>query len=412
VRYYSIIDSFTESGTASVEIDNHTADKTLGADWTQIPILLTDEAVINPAKNAVEFTSTETGGSIALSTTGFDNLIRLRTTCELSQDASSDGQYQKFYIIDGTFSGYVLTLLTTTSNTVLSYKLQSLASSVASNITGMSGTVALPSGKFNVNLSITPTTVSLQLASETALTATVSETSYSYEGLLFMGQEPADTGGATLNYIEFLGDATDPEYTEEYTRLLIRQYYEKTKAKAEISHEANQFSKVYTVMRALYDLDPFDVDTAQGVFLNIIGKIVFGYDARASITGTSLTDEEYRFFIKLKIAKNTASAFMVSDDYVTIQDVIQQAFTGAAFVTDSRDMALNLYIDETVDTAFLSTVDALDLLPSGMGVRYRSYNQYTVDGTFGFEDNPQALTWDDKFASVDNPGKFAEKIIV
>lgn len=205
---------------------------------------------------------------------------------------------------------------------------------------------------------------------------------------------------------------TDAEFVAEYAQLLIVQYYEKTKAKAEISAEAEQLSKVYTVLRDLYDLVPLDIDTAVGYWLDLIGKIVFGYNPRdVALTGTTLTDDQLRFFIKVKIAKNNASGYMVSDDYITIQNVVQQAFDGGAYATDNFDMAMTLYVDDSVDETLLEIVDNLSLLPKPMGVRWRAFVRYTVDGTFGFEENPQALTWDDKFGVVTNPGKFAQKII-
>lgn len=47
-----------------------------------------------------------------------------------------------------------------------------------------------------------------------------------------------------------------------------------------------------------------------------------------------LSDNEYRRFLKVKIAKNATSGTIASDERVSLQEVIQATFNGEAYVTD------------------------------------------------------------------------------
>jgi hypothetical protein len=66
--------------------------------------------------------------------------------------------------------------------------------------------------------------------------------------------------------------AIDQSFIDEYHNLLILQYSDKPKAKAEISTIAGQFSRVYGFLYSFYD--SFDLDKATGNQLDIIGAIV------------------------------------------------------------------------------------------------------------------------------------------
>jgi hypothetical protein len=125
-----------------------------------------------------------------------------------------------------------------------------------------------------------------------------------------------------------------------------------------------------------------------------------------------LTDEEYRFFIKVKIAVNTASAYMVSDSRTSIQDVINTVFAGDAYVVDNKDMSLDLYIPASYDLNQLALILALDLLPKPQGVRYATIVQAIMGETFGFADNPNSQGFANKDDLINEPGGvFALKVI-
>lgn len=192
----------------------------------------------------------------------------------------------------------------------------------------------------------------------------------------------------------------------ETSNLLIKQYWEKPKAKAEIELIASMWDKVRAFLAAL---DPaFDLDSAVGSQLDVLGRIeqlgrsapgviarrFFGFSNNteslgfadkfdptrvggpfadrfsSSYTDLQLPDIDYRAFIGVKAAFNRASAYLASDELVSIQDVILLAFDGQAYVTDNLDMTLTLHVPITYDPDRLRLIQVLGLLPKPQGVRY------------------------------------------
>ena len=212
----------------------------------------------------------------------------------------------------------------------------------------------------------------------------------------------------------------DQDFIDQYKNLLILQYSDLEKAVAEIELQSSTWSKVFDLLNSFFD--EFDLDQAFGDRLDIIGRIVgvprivpdgllkkyFGFpDNPESLTfgkgkffdlfkdsiytDTELNDTQYRFFIRSKISKNITSAYMVNDDRISLQETIQFLFSGLAFVTDGQDMTLDLYVDVSFPVENLLILTALDLLPKPQGVRYDQFFSYSVDGTFGFSSNPNAV---------------------
>lgn len=209
--------------------------------------------------------------------------------------------------------------------------------------------------------------------------------------------------------------------SDDYADLLIMQYAGKPKARAEIKAYADEFEMIYDF--ALSWFNELDLDKAWGQRLDIIGKIVgidrivergyikpyFGFadDPTAKTFGiapmfdlakdsgyaaTELDDDQYRFFIKSKVAKNITAAVMASDgERQSIQDTVQFLFSGHAYVDDNKGMTLSLYIDDTYDLDQLRIILAENLLPSPQGVGYKEVIQYFEEGTFGFAHNADAV---------------------
>lgn len=105
-----------------------------------------------------------------------------------------------------------------------------------------------------------------------------------------------------------------------------------------------------------------------------------------------LTDDEYRFYIKAKISVNAASGYMVSDDYISIQSVIQYLFSGYAIVFDDMVMSLSLEVEDSVDRGRVLLARDLNLLPRPQGVEYNSIATAGYD-YFGWSDDPNAEGW-------------------
>lgn len=232
-----------------------------------------------------------------------------------------------------------------------------------------------------------------------------------------------------------------------YTLMLIKQYWEKPKAKAEIKAMLAQWQIIADFIR---NPDNFDLDSVTGYRLDVIGRIVglprsvpevlakvffgfmghlnsagFGSKSNAGYSGApffskfapaygpyQLGDNEYRRFLRVKIARNAASATIASEDRVSLQDVIQAAFNGRAYVTDRQDMTLALNVSPQVAVDELRLIVRLGLLPKPAGVRYEYFYQVTPGMTFGFSRNPDARGFASKFNTAYQGGFFSRKIHV
>ncbi|MBL1319602.1 MAG: DUF2612 domain-containing protein [Mariprofundaceae bacterium] len=236
-------------------------------------------------------------------------------------------------------------------------------------------------------------------------------------------------------------------FTDAYVDLLIKQYWALTKANAEIAMKAGTWEVAYDGLKAIGEA--FDVDTATGHRLDILGKIVgmprriplviakvaFGFSDNPNSAGFAdkfdaldlsapfqdkfepahtdleLDDSGYRFFIKAKVAYNNGSAYMVSDRKISIQDVIATIFSGDAYVVDKFNMALDLYVNPSFNSDWLKAIRQLGILPSPQAVRYDQIIHAIPGETFGFSDNPIARGFADKFDPLDIGGIFANKVI-
>ena len=237
------------------------------------------------------------------------------------------------------------------------------------------------------------------------------------------------------------------DFTDAYVDLLIKQYWEKPNARAEIAALAGTMEKIRDLYAAFGDA--FDVDLAVGAQLDVIGKIAgvpriipsvlpktaFGFAENSNATGfddkfeviadvapfldkfeesrttLELDDNDYRFFIKAKIAANVASGFIVTDERISLQEAIQRVFDNQAYVLDEQDMTLTLYVFPAFNPDRLLIIQELDLLPKPQGVRYDIIIQAAPGETFGFADNPDALGFADKFDSSQEGGRFALKVL-
>lgn len=234
----------------------------------------------------------------------------------------------------------------------------------------------------------------------------------------------------------------------EYLSLLIRQYYEQPKARAEVELRGRLWKRVTD----LYGSIPvaFDIDMAGTDQLDIIGRIVdlprtvnegqirtlFGFaenaDARgfadkfntlrpsapfydkftAAFTEYQLNNNQYRKFLKAKIALNLCTGALASDGMkLSAQDAILEAFGGRAYIVDNQSMSVTLYASPTIPPSELRLIMAMGLLPRVDGVTYKVIIQAEPSLTFGFKNNPNSRGFADKFNPSRLGGIFARKLL-
>ena len=238
-------------------------------------------------------------------------------------------------------------------------------------------------------------------------------------------------------------------FESDYVNLLIKQYWEKPKANAEIEFKAGVWRKTFEWIDSFSE--EFDLDNATGDRLDIIGRIVgikrivpfvvpkiaFGFDENVSARGfddkfspladrapfqdkferaytsLQLDDTAYRFFIRAKISKNMGGPYLADDQGLAIQEVVGTLFAGAAYVLDKKDMTLTLYVSPQYNLDILRAILRLDLLPKPQGVRYAVIVQAGPGETFGFADNVNSLPFADKFDLTNQPGgRLANKVVI
>lgn len=156
---------------------------------------------------------------------------------------------------------------------------------------------------------------------------------------------------------------TDEELAIYYANLLIMQYIQMPRAYATI---LAQVTPVFMNQLPIAVQNAFNVETAVGVQLDVIGKYVGASRDDYTLTGPiTLTDDDFRTLIKLLIIKNNSGSSLA-----TIQALLAANFPGEIFVSDNQDMGLNYVLLESLGTAdLLEVLITGGYLPAPMGVQ-------------------------------------------
>ena len=208
---------------------------------------------------------------------------------------------------------------------------------------------------------------------------------------------------------------------KQYSDLVIKEYYDKPSAAAEISAMASVMVKSFLFLKSFQK--EFDLTHATGDRLDILGRVVgvnrtvingiervfFGFSGTPSsdtfskaplvdsrennhYTDTQLTDNQMRFYIKAKAIKNAVAAYISHETKISLQSAILNLFDSSAYLVDNNNMSMTVYIDETVPLSRITLIRALGVLPSPQGVRMFIVRFYR-SGTFGFSGNKNAKTF-------------------
>lgn len=156
---------------------------------------------------------------------------------------------------------------------------------------------------------------------------------------------------------------TDDEIVSYYANLLIKQYASKPKALAHVAMLARM-----AIMNQLPTsvMNAYDIDTAVGVQLDVLGKYVgiarTGYNFSGYV---SLSDESYRQILKIKIIQNNYGSSLAD-----IQNFIFLFFNGQMRIFDYLDMRIGYFLDEDFgDIELAEFIIMQNLLPRPMGVQ-------------------------------------------
>lgn len=225
---------------------------------------------------------------------------------------------------------------------------------------------------------------------------------------------------------------TVDEFKKYYSDLLIIQYNQLPKAKAQINAIAELYYDIYKIAQQM--LDFLNINTQEGVQLDIIGKIIglsrdlpnvlpadlfgmsdlftgdfadnrfpmgdlFVIDQGKPFNGLFdnqnndqiLTDTQYRLLLKAKVLVNVVKSTLVSDDdSIDLNQAILQAFDGLAYLIDNSNMSMTLFIDNSVTNEYVNALWDVGLIAKPMGVGYiiikqdlNSDNNFIMGDLFG-----------------------------
>lgn len=155
---------------------------------------------------------------------------------------------------------------------------------------------------------------------------------------------------------------TDSEIVRYYSNLLILQYREKPNARAtvELCVDPIVMNQVKLAVQ-----DAYNVDTAEGVQLDVLGK--YAGLSRSALTFTGpiqLTDADYRFLIKMKIVQNNSGSSLYD-----IQSLLFTFFQNHILAFDYKNMHMSYFIDALyVSMTIAEVLIRQDLLPRPMAV--------------------------------------------
>ena len=158
-----------------------------------------------------------------------------------------------------------------------------------------------------------------------------------------------------------------------YAGLLIVQYNNKPKARETIYRLAQEFISDNIFLQVQ---NGFDLETAVGKQLDILGEYI---GVNRAYNGTNLTDEEYRFILKLKIVQNNSNH---SEESIDVG--LQKFFGNQLFMTSNNLMQIRYYIVSTLSNLGVIAFNK-GVLPKPMGVRLQAIIKPDVP-LFAFSD--------------------------
>jgi hypothetical protein len=146
------------------------------------------------------------------------------------------------------------------------------------------------------------------------------------------------------------------EIQEYYSNLLIVQYHNKPKAKAEIE----AWIKSLIASNVIFDVrDGFNLDDAVGVQLDILDKYI---GVGRYYEGTYIADSLFRFLMKFKAIQNNSNFSRIE-----IDESLYNFFTDQIILTSEGNMDETFFFDVAIQDVYEIALGK-DLLPRPMAV--------------------------------------------
>lgn len=173
---------------------------------------------------------------------------------------------------------------------------------------------------------------------------------------------------------------TTDELKKYYSGLLILQYLQKPKARATVEETVEP---LFIDQLPVAVENAFEINTAEGVQLDVIGKYVGVNRTAFDFTGPiTLDDDDFRTTIRFAIIKNTFGSSLYE-----IQELLWQFFEGSFLVFDFQNMRMGYFFDSAVGSRPLAEVFVRsNFLPKPMGVQLATlvYSN-NITNFFGFQ---------------------------
>lgn len=173
---------------------------------------------------------------------------------------------------------------------------------------------------------------------------------------------------------------TTDELKKYYSGLLILQYLQKPKARATVEETVEP---LFIDQLPVAVENAFEINTAEGVQLDVIGKYVGVSRITADFTGPIvLDDDDFRTLITVAIIKNGFGSSLAE-----IQELIWQFFEGGLLVFDFQNMRMGYFFDSAFGSRPLAEVFVRsNFLPKPMGVELAAliYSN-NITNFFGFQ---------------------------
>jgi hypothetical protein len=151
---------------------------------------------------------------------------------------------------------------------------------------------------------------------------------------------------------------TEQEFYNEYTKLIIPQWYNEENVKFMESILLPSFEVKYSLD---YLLEALSLDTSTGYWLDLLGRML---NVTRAYNGSSLDDEDFRQLIKFKIIYNN-----VNCSFTGLSEMLYNFFNNDVLFTDSIG-SLTYIINsdsQTYSEPLINAVIEKKLLPRPIG---------------------------------------------